>query len=39
MFGGQLVDAVGHASANGDLLENRLVSEAKFEAFHVQWGG
>jgi len=39
MFGGQLADAVGHASANGDLFENRLVSEAEFEAFHVQWGG
>jgi hypothetical protein len=39
MFGGQLADAVGHSSANGYLFENRLVSEAEFEAFHVQWGG
>jgi hypothetical protein len=34
MRGGQLADPGGHAPANGDLLKDRLVSEAEFEAFH-----
>jgi len=32
--GGQLGDAGRHATADGNLFKNRLVSEAEFEAFH-----
>jgi hypothetical protein len=31
---GQLADPRGNTPANGDLLKDRLVSEAEFEAFH-----
>jgi hypothetical protein len=34
MRGRELADPGGDTPANGDLLKNRLVSEAEFEAFH-----
>jgi hypothetical protein len=34
MRGGQLADPRDNTPANGDLLKDRLVSEAEFEVFH-----
>jgi hypothetical protein len=34
LFGRQLADAMSHATADGNLFEDRPVSETEFEAFH-----